>query len=79
MATNANTDGGKYKCVRGSSGMSRVALTPSADGRMLDGRHSLNILQGSIFCFDSGGNDDNDHDENGDDDGDDGGGDNSSR
>ena len=79
MATNANTDGGKYKCVRRSSGMSGVALTPSADGRMLDGRHSLNILQGSILCFDSGGNDDNDHDENGDDDGDDGGGDNSSQ
>ena len=25
--------------------MSRVALTPSTDGRMLDRRHSLNILQ----------------------------------
>ena len=46
---NTKTDGGKYKCLRGSSGMSGVALTPSADGRMLDGRHSLNIL---LLCFD---------------------------
>ena len=29
--------------------MSGVALTPSADGRMLDGRHSLDIL---LLCFD---------------------------
>ena len=45
MASNSNTDGGKYKCLKASSGMSPVALTPSADGRMVDGRHSLNILQ----------------------------------
>ena len=49
--------------------MSGVALTPSADGRMLDGRHSLNIL---LFCFDR---DDHAHDgDDGiDDDGDKGG------
>ena len=56
MGENTKTDGGKYKCLRGSSGMSGVALTPSADGRMLDGRHSLNIL---LLCFDQ---DDHAHD-----------------
>ena len=55
MAENTRRDGGKYKCLRRRSGMSRVALTPSAaaDGRMLDGRrHSLNILHKRPFDHD---------------------------